>query len=98
MTRISLKHIVDERGGLRPLMASLTAALGGSLGIEDAAGQRLFGNGDGGTRVPLHHDDRQVGFVTGAPHAELIAELLQFVVAKEAERKSLGAEVLNLYR
>lgn len=98
MTRISLKHIVNERDGLRPLMLSLTNALGTSVGVEDASGLQVFGNSADGSRVPLHHDDRHLGYVTGTPHAEVIAELLQFVLAKEAERKSLGAEVLSLYR
>lgn len=98
MSRISLKHIVDDRGGFRSLLGTLSGALGGSFGIEDAAGRTVFGEPQSGSRVPLLHDERAIGTVSGAPHGELIAQLLQFLIEKEAERKSLGTEVLNLYR
>ena len=98
MSRINLKHMLGDSAGMRPVLASLMQALGSTVAIEDHAGRALFGDAAPGTRVPLLHDDRQVGAVSGDPHASLIAELLQFLMAQEAERKSLGAEVLNLYR
>lgn len=99
MARINLKHMFGDGAGMRPVLASLMQALGGTVAIEDHAGRALFGAAPKpGTRVPLLHDDKQVGYVSGEPHGAVIAELLQFLVAQEAERKSLGTEVLNLYR
>lgn len=99
MARINLKHLVGDGAAPRPLIDALMRALGGSVAIADHAGTPLFGGAvNGSRRVPLLLDDREVGAVTGEPHAGVIAELVQFLVTQEAERKSLGAEVLSLYR
>ncbi len=44
------------------------------------------------------HDDTCLGWVTGPEQAEIVATVLTQLVAREAERKALGSEVLNLYR
>lgn len=98
MARINLKHMIGDDAGLRPVIDSLLRALGSRVSIEDQAGRSVFGDRGNGTRVPLLLDDRQIGAVSGQPHAPVIAELLQYLVTQEAERKMLGAEVLNLYR
>lgn len=98
MARISLKHIVDDRDGFKAVLSSLVGALGGAVAVHDAAGRPLFGEAAGDARVPLMHDDRALGTVSADGHGPVVASLLQFLIEKEAERKSLGAEVLNLYR
>ena len=98
MARINLKHLVGDGAASRPVIDALMRALGGSVAIADHTGRALFGDTPNGSRVPLLLDDREIGAVTGEPHAGVIAELVQFLVTQEAERRSLGSEVLSLYR
>jgi serine phosphatase RsbU (regulator of sigma subunit) len=50
-------------------------------------------------RVPVTHQEARVGWVAGPPpHARTVAALLDHLVARDAEKKALGAEVLHLYR
>lgn len=98
MARISLKQIVGAQNGLRPVVAAFERALGGGLAVEDASGVPLLGTANGGPRVAVVHDGKDLGWVSGGEGAEAMADLLRFLAAKEAERKALGTEVLNLYR
>jgi len=98
MARISLKHILGRQTGLGPVVAALAEALGGPVAVEDASGQALFGTSTGGDRFPVVHDGKDIGWVSGHERAGTIADLLRFLAEQEAERKSLGAEVLHLYR
>jgi len=98
MARISLKQIVGAQNGLRPVVAAFERVLGGAVAIEDASGSALFGTAASGDRHPVAHEGKELGWVSGPPGAEAVAGLLQFLAAKESERKALGSEVLNLYR
>jgi hypothetical protein len=48
--------------------------------------------------MPVHHEASNIGWVTGPEKARRVAALLGHLVARESERKALGAEVLHLYR
>ena len=98
MARVSLKQIVGVQNGLRPVVAALERALGGALSVADPAGGALLGAANGGERFAVRHDGKELGWVSGPQGAEAVAGLLQFLAAKESERKALGSEVLHLYR
>ncbi len=99
MSRILLKHILGGQINAQPVIASLAEAIGGSVAIEDQTGRQLYGTSvAGGSRWPVVHDGRDLGCVSGPDGAGAIGSLLQFLVEKEAESKSMGAEVLHLYR
>lgn len=98
MARIALKHIIGAQTGLGPVVAALAEAIGGPVAVEDAAGRTLFGTVAGGARFPVLHEGKDLGSVSGSEGAAAIADLLRYLADKEAERKSLGAEVLHLYR
>lgn len=98
MTRISLKQILGAQTGLRPVIESLSRALGGPVSVADATGASVFGVSVPGDRFAVSHDGKELGWVSGLGGAEVVAELLRFLAARESERKALGAEVLNLYR
>ncbi len=73
--------------------------MGAELSIEDHQGRQVFGDAvTGGSRFPLVHEGKDLGWVSGPERAGAVATLLQFLVDREAERKSMGAEVLSLYR
>jgi phosphoserine phosphatase RsbU/P len=100
MASLSLKSILTAKAGDAIPLASLMAALEGPLCIEDAAGKVLLGApGAGSARVSIQHDGAPLGYVTGPQaSASALASLLQHMVAKESQRRSLAAEVLHLYR
>ena len=98
------------RGGLRPvlgrasdarrLVTQIAESLGMTVTVEDADGRLLFGDvasADAG-RFAVTHDDTCLGWVSGPAQAQIVATVLSQLVARDAERKALGNEVLNLYR
>jgi serine phosphatase RsbU (regulator of sigma subunit) len=98
MARISLKQIVGQSNGLRPVVAAFERAFGSALTVVDAAGAPLLGAATAGERFAVQHDGKHLGSVAGANGAEAVADLLRFLADKESERKALGSEVLHLYR
>lgn len=98
MARISLKAVVkkNETGAL---ILSLLHGLKTEAWIEDESGNLLLGihEPDSKFSYPVTLEDQVIGFVKGDENAALIADLLIHLVRKEAEKKKLGSEVLNLY-
>jgi serine phosphatase RsbU (regulator of sigma subunit) len=96
-----LKQLIGRQPDARALVAAIADALGSSITVEDADGRVLYGDGiasPDNTRVAVTHQEARVGWVAGPPHARTVAALLDHLVAKDAEKKALGAEVLHLYR
>lgn len=100
MTRVALRQVLGRSPEARALVDALAGAIGTSVAIEDADGRPLHGGRAPGhdTRVPVTHGDAGVGWVSGAGGVHAIARLLDHLVARETEKKALGAEVLHLYR
>ncbi|MCC7035049.1 MAG: SpoIIE family protein phosphatase [Acidobacteria bacterium] len=100
MSRVGLKQLLGRSSEARALVDTLAQALGTAVVVEDAEGRLLHGEraGDEAARVPVTHGESGVGWVTGSHHAHAIARVLDHLVASEAEKKALGAEVLHLYR
>jgi hypothetical protein len=75
--------------------------MGGAVHITDASGLAILGvaNEDAESRIPIVHEDAIAGYVAGpAAQAAPIAALLHHLWSKEIESRSLGGEVLHLYR
>jgi serine phosphatase RsbU (regulator of sigma subunit) len=100
MAALTLKSLLSPKVGALSAVTSLIAATGGTLGIEDASGQRLLGEVSAGpSRVPVKLEDATLGWVSGPPApAAAAASLLAHLAAKESERRALAGEVLHLYR
>lgn len=95
---MSLAALLKPKAGVRPLLESLRALAGGNLAIEDVAGPVLFGDpAAGGLSAPIHVGGVEVARASG-PAAAAAALLLEHLLARESERRSLAAEVLHLYR
>ena len=98
MSKISLKAIIkkNETGAL---ILSLANGLKSESWIEDESGNLIFGNPgpDSKFSYPVTLQDQVIGFVKGDENASPIAGLLVHLAQKEAEKKKLGSEVLNLY-
>lgn len=99
MSRVVLKQLLARSPDARALVDTVALAVG-PLAVEDLAGQHLHGTpaGAGARRFAVVHGDVRLGAVAGDPPAELLADLLSHLAGREGERKSLGTEVLNLYR
>ncbi len=99
MSRVALKHVIGRQQDARALVDTVARALGVPLSIEDADGRILQGEAvDGAPRFPVRHEEQPLGWVSGPEPARAVAALLDHLVAREVERKALGAEVLHLYR
>jgi phosphoserine phosphatase RsbU/P len=100
MSKVALRSLIGPKKDAAPVLAALVQALGAPVRVEDAEGQLLAGAAvaDAVERYPVALDGQTLGWVSGGPHAETVASLLAHLAGKEAERKTLGSEVLHLYR
>src|SRR5215203_6842638 len=96
-----LRQFIGRQRDARALVSAMAAALGAPVTIEDTDGRVLHGDGApdvAATRFPVTHGDSSLGWVYGTEQAHAVAALLDHLVARDMERKALGAEVLHLYR
>lgn len=100
MSRIGLRHLLGRQKDASAIVASLASLAGGSVAVEDAEGRVVHGDAAAasGARFPVLYEGTPLGWVSGGAGAEVIASLLSHLTAREAERKTLGSEVLHLYR
>jgi class 3 adenylate cyclase len=100
MARISLKNIVGKKNDVNAFVLALIGQLNAGIWIEDETGKVLLGNSNNGVHFsfPVKPDDEIIGWVKGDEKGTLIASLLTHLSQKEAEKKKLGTEVLNLYQ
>ena len=100
MARVSLKNILGKKSDTTFFIMSFIDKTDSSVWIEDENEKLLLGTvqPDAAFSFPVHFDDEIVGWVKGTAKGNLIADLLVHLLTKEAERKKLGTEVLNLYK
>lgn len=82
------------------ILASLAAELNSPIWLEDSSCKILWGEKHSKDffAFPVLLEEETVGWVKGDEHANGIASLLNYLLQKEAEKKKLGTEVLNLYQ
>lgn len=100
MARVALGSIISRHKDASALLSAFQAALGTSVTVTDPEGRVLHGEpaAAGAGRYPVTHNSRSLGWVEGTEATRAVAGLLEHLLAREAERKALGAEVLHLYR
>jgi serine phosphatase RsbU (regulator of sigma subunit) len=101
MSKAALRQLIRRQPDTRALVSALEEALGSPVAIEDLDGRLLHGHATQDpvpVRFPVTLQDASVGWVSGSGQAGAVAALLGHLMAKDAERKALGAEVLHLYR
>ncbi|MEO5906170.1 MAG: adenylate/guanylate cyclase domain-containing protein [Saprospiraceae bacterium] len=100
MSQPTLKSLLAKRSETTAWLQSWVEMSEAEISIEDHQHNFLFG----ASPTKEHQtysvtlDDQILGSVKGAEHAEMIARLLSLMLQKEAERKKMGTEVLNLYQ
>src|ERR1051326_3390218 len=100
MSRINLKNIIGKKSEITGDVLTLCKELNISIWIEDENGKLIVGTAEGESSpsFPILLDNEIIGYVKGDERGSLIASLVSHLAAKEAEKKSLGTEVLNLYQ
>src|SRR5215467_12446624 len=100
MIKLSLKSILNKKNETASVIVSLIEQLSAHVWIEDENGKVLLGSqGDAYTiERKVIVDNELFGVVKGNDKANIIADILSNSVQKEAEKKKLGSEVLNLYQ
>lgn len=99
MATQTLKSLIGKKNDATALVTSFIQQLNAEVFIEDADGKLLLGNicGNPMFEFTLSINDIVAGFVKGDTNAQAIYQLVLFLFNKEAEKKKLGNEVLNLY-
>ncbi|MCI0693868.1 GAF domain-containing protein [candidate division KSB1 bacterium] len=100
MAQINLKSLLGKNKEATIVITNLVEAIGTPIGIEDTEGRLLLGEAgtNSKTKYPVRLEGEILGWVSGGEQAESIACLLTHLAGKEAEKKTLGNEVLGLYR
>ena len=97
MAKLTLKNII-KRDGIDSIL-TLVSELKLAFCIKDISGKVLFGSEQNDKAVFfITADNQQIGTVTGDEKVKVVADLLNHLSQKEAEKKKLGAEVLTLYQ
>ncbi len=100
MARVSLKNIIGKNKEINTVLLDLIGQLNLEIWVEDDKGKLLLGNPIDNIKssFPISMDDEIIGWVKGDEKGKIIASLLTQLLIKEAEKKNLGSEVLNLYQ
>jgi len=105
MPSVPLRALISPKSGGFAAVTALLQTAGANLSIVDPSGKLLLGepssNGANGedSRAEVRSEDATLGFVAGpAASAGALAELLNYMAARESERRAMASEVLNLYR
>lgn len=100
MAQLTLKSLLGKRSETTAWLQSWQNAAGASITVTDLEHNPVFGAAWQGEEksYPVTHEEQILGYVKGDAHAEMIASLLSLMLQKEAEKKKLGSEVLNLYQ
>ncbi|MEP6615090.1 MAG: adenylate/guanylate cyclase domain-containing protein [Ginsengibacter sp.] len=100
MTKISLKNIIGRKNDASALINSLLTHLKARIFIEDENGKILLGEPSSEPLQEQHliFNHEILGSVKGDANVQVIANLVLHLLEKEAEKKKLGSEVLNLYQ
>lgn len=100
MSALTLKQLIGRKNETAASLLSLIVKLHARVWIEDNSGKVLLGEAYESPEhtIPIQSEDEVIGFVKGNGEADTIASMLSLLLQKEAERKRLGNEVLNLYK
>lgn len=99
MPHLSLKKILVKNAEAETLLAGLIQQLGAPVLVEDTRKRHLIGKeAVSGQEFEIVANGEILGRVIGPQEARVVADLIQHLVNRELERKTLGNEVLNLYR
>jgi len=100
MAQPTLKSLLGKRTELTAWLQTWSAMIKTDFAVEDSQHTLLYGTltaGEPGS-FPVILDNEIAGYVRGDEQTATLARLLSIMLQKEAEKKKLGTEVLNLYQ
>ena len=100
MAQPTLKSLLGKRSETTAWLQAWTAMTKSEITVEDSQNNILFGTvlTNESKNFPVTLEGEISGYVKGTENADIIARLLSLMLQKEAEKKKLGTEVLNLYQ
>lgn len=100
MTQPTLKSLLGKKNETADWLLSWQEMAKTEFSVEDDQNKFLLGTkmDTAQPAYPVLLEGEISGWVKGAPQAASIARLLTLLLHKEAEKKKLGTEVLNLYQ
>ncbi|HYK57552.1 MAG TPA: GAF domain-containing protein, partial [Flavisolibacter sp.] len=100
MAKLSLKNILGKKAEASSFFSDFFQQISAEVWIEDETGRLLFGDvtPNSESAFPVILEQEVIGWVKGNERAKLVADLLSHLSLKEAGKKKLGSEVLNLYQ
>ena len=100
MAQATLKSLLGKRSETTAWLQAWTAMSNTKIVVQDCENNILFGSTltTNPQTFSVTLSDEIAGYVKGADTAILIASLLSLMLQKEAEKKKMGTEVLNLYQ
>jgi adenylate cyclase len=95
-----LKSILRKHSDFKAWLDAYAGLHGAQICILDDSKELIYGEliGHDDEEHPIVLQDEIVGWVKGKEQAAITARLIALWLEKEAEKKKLGAEVLNLYQ
>ena len=87
MAKISLKSII-EKDGMNSILNAFIETAAAVVCIKDISGKILLGTEAGNSKVtcPIFANDEQIGSVSGDEESISIANLLNYLSQKEADK------------
>jgi adenylate cyclase len=95
--KTSLKKLFGKKEGA--LILRGIAELTGGVSLVDADGSVLAGSGEGNRAgIPLSYDGETIGRVSGGANAPTVAAVVNYLIARDAEKKALVKDSLEKYK
>ncbi len=100
MAQPTLKSLLGKRSETTAWLQQWAAITKTHFVVEDAQHNVLFGSPLTGEQniYPVSLENEIAGYIKGTDDVAIIASLFSLMLQKEAEKKKMGTEVLNLYQ
>jgi len=100
MPSVNLKRLIVRNKDTHQLFQQLLNLSADRLGVKDFRDELILGVDiqNPQVKIPIKLNEEILGYVLGGQQANILAGLLTHYATKESERKTLGQEVLTMYR
>ena len=100
MPSVNLKRLIVKNKDTYKLFQQLLNLSADRIGVEDFRGELILGAqiNNPQNKFPIKLNGELLGHVNGGEQANVLAGLITHYATKESERKTLGQEVLTMYR
>jgi adenylate cyclase len=103
VTQEFLKRVFTDRSEAASILDDFIRMTGDPIAVNDLENNLLYGTSydlsdPKSPKYPILADGKIVGWVSGGDRSEFVAELLTYLVTREAEKEELLDEILDLYR